>query len=128
MVCSYNNLTSLDNLPTNLKYLVCDSNPIESLDYLPNGLIKLECCGTPIYSLNCLPNSLLTLNIQNNPNLKNINLPQFLDAFIFDGCNLINSLENIPETLTFLCCPKYQINNLDEIKKQRQHLKIKNKN
>lgn len=125
--CSNNNLTSLDNLPTNLKYLECNGNFINSLDFLPSGLVKLVCCGTQVISLNCLPNSLLTLNIQNNPNLKNINLPQFLDAFIFDGCKLINSLENIPKTLTFLCCPKYQINNLDEIKKQRPHLKIKNK-
>jgi len=128
LVCSHNNLTLLDNLPTNLKYLECNGNQIESLDYLPNGLIRLECCNTKIESLNCLPNSLLILNIQNNQNLKTINLPQFLDAFIFDGCKQINSLENIPKTLTFLCCPKYQINNLDEIKKQRPHLKIKNKN
>lgn len=125
--CEFNNIKFLDNLPTNLKYLVCGSNPIESLDYLPNGLIKLECCETPIYSLNCLPNSLLTLNIQNNPNLKTIVLPLFLDALIFDGCNLINLLENIPETLRFLCCQEHKINNLDEIKKQHPKLKIKNK-
>ncbi len=126
--CSYNNITSLDNLPTSLKYLECNCKFIDSLDYLPSGLIKLICCYTKIKNLNCLPNSLVSINIQGNLELKSIILPPGLETIIIDNCKFINKLDNIPKTLTFLCCPSYQLDNLNEIKKKFPHLKIKNKN
>jgi Leucine-rich repeat (LRR) protein len=36
--CSYNKITNLDNLPTNLQILHCSYNEITNLDNLPNSL------------------------------------------------------------------------------------------
>ena len=39
---SYNQITLLDNLPTNLEILYCGNNQITKLDNLPFNLIKLK--------------------------------------------------------------------------------------
>ena len=48
LYCSYNKLTSLDNLPSNLQKLDCESNLLTSLDNLPPNLQKLKCIDNPL--------------------------------------------------------------------------------
>ncbi len=59
--CSYNKITSLDNLPNSLIKLDCRCNEITSLDNLPSSLIKLHCNLNKISSLDNLPNLLTKL-------------------------------------------------------------------
>jgi Leucine-rich repeat (LRR) protein len=46
--CSYNQLTSLDNLPYNLQLLDCRHNQLTSLDNLPPNLQELYCYYNPL--------------------------------------------------------------------------------
>ncbi len=60
--CSYNEITSLYNLPNSLIKLNCSFNDITSLDNLPNSLIELYCDNNKITNLDNLPNSLTKLD------------------------------------------------------------------
>jgi Leucine-rich repeat (LRR) protein len=60
-------LTSLDNLPPNIKELYCFSNKLTSLDNLPPTLIKLDCDNNEITSLDNIPPTLTELNCNDNP-------------------------------------------------------------
>ena len=63
---SYNQLTSLNNLPPGLLELYCQSNNITSLDNLPPGLQILECWCNKITSLDYLPSGLNNLLCDND--------------------------------------------------------------
>ena len=65
--CSYNELTSLNNLPIGLQILNCSYNQLKSLDNLPIGLQKLHCFSNQLTSLNNLPIGLQKLYCLNNP-------------------------------------------------------------
>ena len=86
--CSYNELTSLDNLPQKLKNLDCSYNKLTSLDNLPQNLIELYCNGNKITSLDNLPPTLEILKCWNNQ---------------------ITSLDNLPPKLEVLYCNNNQL-------------------
>ena len=46
--CSYNEITSLDNLPSTLVFLDCYDNQLTSLDNLPPTLKELDCIYNPL--------------------------------------------------------------------------------
>ena len=70
--CSNNNITSLDNLPSNIKELYCYNN-ITSLDNLPITLKILNCSNNKITILNNLPSSLENLYCDGNPLIYDFN-------------------------------------------------------
>ena len=81
--CSWNELTSLDNLPHNLQELNCSENKLSSLDNLPPNLQELHCGSNLITSLDNLPSNLKILYCGNNKNItdegiKNIPNLQFI--------------------------------------------------
>ena len=59
--CSYNQLTSLPDLPTSLTKLHCFHNQLTSLPDLPDSLTTLDCYNNQLTSLPNLPTSLTTL-------------------------------------------------------------------
>ena len=63
--CSYNQITSLNNLPQSLITLNCSNNQITSLNNLPCSLIRLCCYCNKITSLDNLPESLQELYCSN---------------------------------------------------------------
>ena len=65
--CSYNKLTTLDNLPLGLQTLYCNNNKLTYLDNLPPGLKLLFCNNNQLTSLDNLPLGLQELVCDNNP-------------------------------------------------------------
>ena len=63
----YNQLTSLQYCPPNLKILYCSNNHLTSLQYCPQNLQKLSCYNNQITSLLYCPPNLQYLSIHNNP-------------------------------------------------------------
>ena len=59
--CNNTQLTSLPTLPSSLVWLICSYTSITSLPTLPSGLIYLDCYFTNITSLPTLPSSLIYL-------------------------------------------------------------------
>ncbi len=83
--CSNNNLTSLSNLPPNLKRIDCNDNKIDSLPKLPLSLKILNCYNTNIRKIK-VHDSLEELNCGGNPQLVLDTLPSHLTKL---SCYLI---------------------------------------
>ncbi len=66
LICTNNEITSLDNLPNSLTGLDCSNNLITSLDNLSDSLMRLYCSSNKIKSLENLPNSLTKLDCSDN--------------------------------------------------------------
>jgi len=98
--CSFNQLTSLDNLPLTLQELVCDHNQITSLNHLPPNLQGLWCYNNQLTHLKHLPSNLQTLICYNNQ-LKHLkHLPSTLQIL---NCSF-NQLTRLGVILPELCC------------------------
>ena len=59
--CSYNQITSFENLPASLTELICYENKIFKLDNLPDSLETLNCASNKIKYLDNLPKNLINL-------------------------------------------------------------------
>ena len=68
--CSWNFITSLNNLPEGLKELYCSNNQIISLKNLPKALEKLFC-------------------EKNKSLLKNLNLPDSIKEYKIGNSNIL---------------------------------------
>jgi Leucine-rich repeat (LRR) protein len=67
LYCSYNELTSLDNLPIRLQELYCSSNKLTSLNNLPIGLQKLYCLNNPFnYNFEITLENIRKYNLENH--------------------------------------------------------------
>ena len=66
LYCSYNQLTSLPELPFSLQELYCFGNQLTSLPELPPSLQKLYCSHNQLTSLPELPPSLQRLHCSHN--------------------------------------------------------------
>jgi len=64
---SYNQLTSLPNLPKRLRYLSCNNNQLTSLPNLPETLEYLYCYYNQLTSLPNLPEKLVIISYYDNP-------------------------------------------------------------
>ena len=89
--CSYNLITNIPALPSNLWYFSCDSNLLASLPPLPNTLSELNCRLNQFTSLPTLPPSLITL---------------ICDA------NFIDTIASLPSTLVYLSCSQNQLTSI----------------
>ncbi|MDP5198576.1 T9SS type A sorting domain-containing protein [Flavobacterium sp. DG2-3] len=118
LICSFNNLTSLDvSQNTSLTVLNCFSNKITSLNLSKNtSLDNLNCASnlltaldisaiTYIRTVNCYDNKLKALNLANNINLNSLN------CSANDFTNGLNLFKN--PYLTFLNCNFSNLTSLD---------------
>ena len=121
--CSWNNLTALPTLPSNLTVLDCRNNSLTELPTLPSNLIELSCRNNSLTALPPLPASLKLFNCQYNSlislptlsgNLIVLNcsdnkltfLPEFPSSLEGLNCstNSLASLPTLPDSLTELYC------------------------
>jgi Leucine-rich repeat (LRR) protein len=91
---SYNNLSSLPELPNSLEYLNCTSNNLSRLPELPNSLTHLYCYHNNLSYLPKLPNSL---------------------TYLHCGYNNLSSLPELPNSLTHLYCGFNKLSILPEL-------------
>jgi len=99
LVCSLNHLTSLDHLPSHIKYLWCGSNLLTSLDHLPSNLVALVCYNNQLTSLDHLPPTLSFLKCNNNQLSSLDHLPSTKLVALYCDNNNVTSLENLPDTI-----------------------------
>ena len=109
--CSFNQLTSLPNLPNNLQQLNCGYNNINNLSALPSSLQVLNCNNNGLTSLPALPNNLITLDCYYNSLTSLTNLPSSLEQL---NCynNDLTSLPALPNSLLNLSCSENQLPSL----------------
>lgn len=65
--CSNTPISQLPNLPAGLKTLVCSNTLIHKLPILPDGLRYLDCSGTFLTEMPELPRSLIYLDCSSAP-------------------------------------------------------------
>ncbi len=63
LICSYNKIQELNNLPKGLEKLSCEYNKIYALNNIPESLIKLDCNENPLPSFDI--NVLKEIDINN---------------------------------------------------------------
>ena len=76
LVCSNNKIIRLDNLPLKINSLKCSYNEIKTLDNLPQSITWLECNSCLLEELDNLPPNIRVLRCQNNKIIKLHNLPE----------------------------------------------------
>jgi Leucine-rich repeat (LRR) protein len=111
LVCSGNNLTTLDTtyLP-HLKILDCNNNKLSSLTY-GNSLIQLECDNNKLTALHPIK-SLQTLNILSCQNNLLTYLPHYPNLKVLNCChNQITRISNL-NSLEELYCDDNKINEI----------------
>jgi Leucine-rich repeat (LRR) protein len=114
LICSYNQITQLDNLPNTLKELICSYNQITQLDNLPQNLKILDCSYNQIIQLDNLPQNLEILHCYNNQIIQLDNLPNTLKK-LYCSYNKLTQLDNLPHSLEMLWCDNNQITQLDNL-------------
>lgn len=111
LLCSGNNLTSLTNLPSTIRYLDCNLNDLTSLPNIPPNTIWFRCVFNNLTSIGTLPNTLLHLECDNNL-LSNLPaLPSSLLELSASHNNL-TSLQNLPPSLSYLAVNSNQLTSL----------------
>ncbi|MBK8847989.1 MAG: leucine-rich repeat domain-containing protein [Bacteroidetes bacterium] len=111
LYCSYNQLTSLPNLPNSLTYLDCFFNQLTSLPTLPSSLTYLYCSHNQLTNLPTLPNSLTFLDCYDNQLTSLPTLPNSL-TYLYCDNNQLTSLPTLPNSLTNLGCSNNQLTSL----------------
>ena len=127
--CSYNQLTSLPNLPNSLQVLNCAYNQLTLLPNLPTTLHYICCSFNQLTLLPNLPPNLQSLGCHYNQLTSLPNLPTTLQQLHCDS-NQLTSLPNLPTTMKYLHYndnPIYDLLNSDNISVIRNKLKILNK-
>ena len=117
--CRNNNLTSLPDLPENLKELYCCDNNLNSLPVLPKNLKELYCCDNNLTSLPVLPEKLEKLYCNYNKLTSLPVLPEKLEI-LYCNYNNLTSLPVLPEKLEILFC---HYNNLTSLPVLPENLK-----
>ena len=112
--CADNNLTSLPNLPANLRTLHCSNNKLAALPTLPSTLATLYCRSNQLLSLPTLPPNLLLLECSNNKLSKIPALPFTLKNF-YCSYNEIFTLPYLPGSITDMGCSNNFISKLPEL-------------
>ncbi len=92
-------ITSLPELPSDLKVLQCSYTQLSSLPNLPPTLTRLECAYTRLTKLPDLPSGLLSLACHGSPLVEPLNLPYGLACL---SCNFEKSIE-LQELPPYLC-------------------------
>ena len=122
---SYNQLTSLPELPSKLQTLDASYNQLTSLPELPSKLQTLDASYNQLTSLPELPSKLQTLDARNNQLTSLPELPsklQTLDA----SYNQLTSLPELPSKLQTLDARNNQLTSLPELPSKLQTLDARN--
>ena len=75
LICSFDKIVNLDNIPVRLEILDCNNNQITKISQLPKSLKELNCSSNKIKELN-LPEGLEILDCAYNQIIKLENLPE----------------------------------------------------
>jgi hypothetical protein len=103
IICLYNRLKSLPQLPLALRVLHCGHNYLKSLPQLPLELMKLHCDHNYLKKLPQLPLELMELHCDHNYLKKLPQLPPTLEVLECDY-NELEELPKLPEKLFILDC------------------------
>jgi Leucine-rich repeat (LRR) protein len=122
LICCYNELTCLPNLPKNLEKLICYYNKLTSLPILPQNLKKINCCNNELTSLPTLPQNLQYLNCSNNKLTSLPILPQNLELLICSNNKLICLPTFLPQNLQQLVCSHNKLTSLPTLPPNLQEL------
>jgi len=144
LICSNNQITSINGTPPSLEYLDCSHNAITSLYAIPGELRTLDCSYNMITSLPApatarssradsgsapkfydsrteLPAALEKLVLSYNPITSLDNLPSNLKKLYADGTS-ISALPVLPATLTTLSVNKTSLTGLSALPEKLQVL------
>ncbi len=121
LVCGKTSLDSLPELPKSLKILYCYDNQLTSLPQLPNSLQILHCNYNQLSSLPQLPNSLQELRCFYN---QLTSLPELPNSLQLLSCsnNQLSSLPQLPNSLQLLSCSNNQLSSLPQLPNSLQEL------
>lgn len=103
LICNYNKLTTLDNLPSSITHLYCYYNRIVNLDKLPNSIYSLICDCNQIVALDHLPSSIIELFCKGNQIVELDHLPSSI-THLYCEHNQIVALDHLPSSITHLQC------------------------
>jgi uncharacterized repeat protein (TIGR01451 family) len=103
LLCDFNILSFIPNLPPTLTELSCEWNNIASLPALPATLVWLSCFHNSLTNLPTLPPNLTYLNCRNNLLTSLPTLPSTLNELRADNNNLA-SLPVLPNSLEYFSC------------------------
>lgn len=139
LYCNDNIITTLDNLPNNIKIINCSCNKIQEFTKLPKKLVELNCDVNFIKNLDILKDNLELTNLSCSRNLltelnflpKNLkylicnlnNLPKYLNELECND-NLIENLDSLPSELIKLSCCINNIKSLDNLPKNIKKLTL----
>jgi hypothetical protein len=113
IVCIWNNLTQLPQLPHSLKILYCNNNKLTQLPQLHHSLEKLICYGNKLTQLPKLPHSLKTLLCTSNNLTQLPQLPHSLKE-LYCCYNKLTQLPTLPYSLKVLNCYNNKLKQLPQ--------------
>lgn len=124
LLCGYNHLSYLPDLPPNLEILSCYSNSLIEIPLiLPVNLKELTCGNNLLTSLPNLPTTLKTLYCNDNQITSLHVLPEKLQNL---DCwsNLLTTLPILPDSLVYLNLNNNQISTLPTIPSKLEYLYV----
>ena len=125
--CKNNNLTSIPNLPNQLKTLNLRSNNISNIYPLPESLLDVDLRNNSLVTVPEFPNQVETLKLCFN-NFSNIpNLPDSLRVLFF-AYNSLVGLPTLPPKTEQVLCYNNQIENIELIPESIQIFRVQNNN
>ena len=114
LVCSNNNLTSLDKLPNSVTHIYCNRNKITSLNNLPDSVTYLFCPSNKLKSLDKLRKYITSLFCHANKITSLDNLPKSITRLHCDS-NKLKSLDKLPNSIVELSCVDNKITSLNRL-------------
>ena len=125
--CKNNNLTSIPDLPNQLKTLNLRSNNISSINPLPESLLDVDLRNNSLLTVPEFPNQIETLKLCFN-NFSNIpNLPDSLRVLYFAYNNLVG-LPTLPPLTEQVLCYNNQIEYIELIPESIEIFRVQNNN
>jgi len=125
--CKNNNLTSIPDLPNQLKTLNLRSNNISNINPLPQSVLDLDLRNNSLVSVPEFPNQIEILKLCFN-NFSNIpNLPDSLRVLYFAYNNLVG-LPTLPPNTEQVLCYNNQIENIEFIPESIETFRVQNNN
>jgi len=125
--CKNNNLTSIPDLPPQLKTLNLRSNNISNINPLPQSVLDLDLRNNSLVNVPEFPNQIETLKLCFN-NFSNIpNLPDSLRVLFFAYNNLV-SLPTLPPKTEQVLCYNNQIEYIELIPETIEIFRVQNNN
>lgn len=125
LLCEMNKLTSLPTLPSTLVNLHCQYNKLTELPTLPNNIKALVCGGNQLTTLPILPNSLDNLYCEDNKLTTLPELPNSLKT-LYCASNKLTTLPELPDSLKALFCDNNKLTILPTLPESLEALSCNN--